>query len=59
VGIDNNRDRLYAFGIHAPNAIYTGPHRTFDWRDRSYFAQPNGAQIDAGIRADARHLPAT
>src|SRR3954465_5266603 len=34
-------DRLYAFGIHTPNTIYTGPHFAFEWRERSYFAEPD------------------
>src|SRR5690242_19997174 len=42
-------DRLYAFGIHTPNTIYTGPHFAFEWRERSYFADFDEAQIDAGI----------
>ncbi len=42
-------DRLYAFAIHTPNTIYTGPHFAFDWRDRNYFAEPDEAQIDAAI----------
>ena len=35
--------------MNTPNTIYTGPHFAYDWRDRSYFAEPDEAQIDAGI----------
>ena len=42
-------DLLYAFGIHTPNTVYTGPYFTHDWRDEHYFAEPDAAQIDAAI----------
>ncbi len=42
-------DRLYAFGIHTPNTVYEGPHFAYEWRERSWFAEPDEAQIDAAI----------
>ena len=42
-------DRLYAFGLHTPHTVYTGPYFPYEWRERSYFAEPDEAQIDAGI----------
>jgi hypothetical protein len=42
-------DRLYAFGVHTPNTVYTGPYLTHEWRGAHYFAQPDEAQIDAAI----------
>ena len=42
-------DRLHAFGMNTPNTIYTGPHFAADWRGRSFFAEVDEAQIDAGI----------
>ena len=42
-------DRLHAFGINTPSTVYTGPHFAYEWRERSYFAEPDEAQIDAAI----------
>lgn len=42
-------DRLYAFGIHTPNTVYTGRYFAYEWRGRHYFAEPDEAQIDAAI----------
>jgi len=49
VALDLDGDRLYAFGMNTPNTIYTGPFINYDWRGFSYFAQPDEAQVDAGI----------
>jgi hypothetical protein len=49
LGLALDGDRLYAFGMNTPNTVYTGPFFAFDWRDYSYFAQLDEAQVDAGI----------
>ena len=49
LGLALDGDRLYAFGMNTPNTVYTGPFLAFDWRDYSYFAQLDEAQVDAGI----------
>lgn len=36
-------------GSNTPNTVYTGPFFAYDWRDYSYFAQLDEAQVDAGI----------
>lgn len=42
-------DRLYAFGIHTPDTLYTGFHFAAEWRERSFFAELDEAQVDAAI----------
>jgi hypothetical protein len=49
LGLALDGDRMYAFGMNTPNTVYTGPFFAFDWRDYSYFAQLDEAQVDAGI----------
>lgn len=42
-------DRLHAFGMNTPNTIYTGHHFTAEWREETFFAELDEAQVDAGI----------
>ena len=41
--------RLHAFGFQTADTVYTGPFLMYDWRQSSYFAQLDEAQVDAGI----------
>jgi hypothetical protein len=42
-------DRLHAFGFNTPGTIYTGFHFAADWREHSYFAELDEAQVDAAL----------
>ncbi len=42
-------DRLHAFGFHTPDTVYTGYHVNAEWRNQSYFAELEEAQVDAAL----------
>ena len=39
----------YLVDREGANTLYTGPHFAAEWRGRSFFAEVDEAQIDAGI----------
>ena len=47
--LDLDGDRLYAFGMNAPNTVYTGVFIPYDWRGFNFFTHLDEPQVDAGI----------